>query len=156
VKFGLIVLTFLMLAKQGVGQYLAFNEVKPVSTHVPFRSYSESSTLAVTSVNLPGERMMKAGRTLTIAGGALLVAGIVLVATADEQYYNSYTTSYGGTYEEGDPQFALGLVMAIGGVGMTIPGIILWSKGSKRYKAYQQRESALEINPSNLGLRYRF
>jgi hypothetical protein len=151
-----IISAFIMLSVgSSFAQVIAYNNISsggtaPAASVVVYRAHS---TMA--SVYLPGERMMKAGKILTIGGGAMLLTGVILMATAEEQYYNTYSTPY-GTYEEGDPKYALGLVMAIGGAGMTIPGIILWSKGSKRYKAYQQRESSLEINPANLGLRYRF
>ena len=110
-------------------------------------------------VNPPGFRMMKVGKGLTLGGGVLLVAGIALMASADEKYYTSTTTPY-GTEEEGDPKFAFGVLAAVSGVGMIIPGAILWSKGSKKFKAYQTQNPganlSLGINNNGIGLRFRF
>ena len=103
----------------------------------------------------PGLRMRNTGRTLTIIGGAMLIGGIIVYNNADENYYNSYTTS-NGTYTEGDPQAALGVLMIMGGAGMTVPGIIFWSKGSKKYKRYLEREAAVNIKGTGLSLSYRF
>ena len=112
-----------------------------------------------TYINPPGYRQMKVGKGLTIGGSVLLVTGIVLMASADETYYTSTSTQY-GTEEEGDPKFALGLLSAMGGVGMIIPGAILWSKGSKKFKAYQQNKPqanlSLGVNHNGFGLRLRF
>ena len=102
--------------------------------------------------NPPGLKIMKSGKTLTILGSAFLIGGIVVLANADEMYYSTGTN---GT--EGDPKAALGILMVSGGLGMTIPGIILWSKGSKKYKAYQAEQSAsFNIKGAGVALKYRF
>jgi len=104
----------------------------------------------------PGLRMRNTGRTLTIIGSVLFVGGIVMVATADDLYYET-TYSSSGTTEEGDPQGAFGAVMIAGGTGMIIPGIIFWSKGSKKYKAHLSEQGAsLGIKSTGLVLSYRF
>lgn len=108
------------------------------------------------NINPPGLRMRNTGRTLTIIGGVVLVSGIVLAATADELYYET-TYSSSGTYSEGDPQGAIGVVMAVAGTGMAIPGIIFWSKGSKRYNKYlEEQRASLSLKGTGLTLRYRF
>jgi len=108
----------------------------------------------------PGLRMRNAGRTLTILGSAMLIGGIIVLSSADEMYYNSTTTS-SGTYEEGDPKAALGILMIAGGVGMTVPGVILWTKGAKKYKRYQEQHEdeqtvSFDFKGNGLALRYRF
>lgn len=110
-----------------------------------------------TPSNAPGYRQRNTGRTLTIIGGVMLVTGVVLVSTADATYYTTTTTS-SGTYEEGDPKGGFGTLMIAGGLGMTIPGVILWSKGSKRYNRYLEKSKKVEagINTSGVGLRYSF
>jgi hypothetical protein len=105
-------------------------------------------------VNPPGYRMMKVGRGLTIGGGILLVSGIVLMSTADESYYTSTTTPYGT--EEGDPQYAFGVLAVVGGVGMMIPGAIFWSKGSKKFNAYKRSQTSLSLGINNNGVGFRF
>lgn len=108
----------------------------------------------------PGLRMRNAGRTLTIIGGAMLVGGAIVFGSADETYY-SYNSYNGTTYEEGDPKAAIGILMMAGGLGMTIPGVILWTKGAKKYKRYlEQHEGeqtvSFNMNGNGVSLRYQF
>jgi hypothetical protein len=103
----------------------------------------------------PGYKMRNAGRTMTIIGVPLFIGGLIVFNNADENYYNSVTTS-SGTYTEGDPQAAVGILMTVGGAGLSIPGIILWSKGAKKYKRHLEREAAFKFNGSTLSLSYRF
>lgn len=98
--------------------------------------------------------MRNVGRTLTIAGGAMLIGGIVIFNNADKTIYTYQTSA--GTYNESDPKAALGALMIVGGIGMTVPGIILWSKGSRKFNRYLERETACVINSSGLSLQYRF
>ena len=108
------------------------------------------------SLNPPGLRMRNTGRTLTIIGSALFVGGVIMVATADELYYET-TYSSSGTSSEGDPQGAFGVVMIAGGTGMIIPGIIFWNKGNKRYKQHLAEQGAsLGLKGTGLALRYHF
>jgi hypothetical protein len=107
---------------------------------------------------LPGQRMRNTGRTLTILGTGLFVGGIVVLSNADETYYNT-TYSSNGSYEEGDPQAAVGVLMMTGGAGMMIPGIIFWSKGARKYKVSLQEQSpnaSLHVRGNGLAIRYRF
>jgi hypothetical protein len=103
----------------------------------------------------PGYKMRNAGRTMTIIGVPLFIGGLIVFNNADENYYNSVTTS-SGTYTEGDPQAAVGLLMTVAGAGLTVPGVILWSKGAKKYKRHMERETAFKFNGSALSLIYRF
>lgn len=104
----------------------------------------------------PGLRMRNTGRTLTIIGSVLFVGGIAVYSSADEGYYSYQSTNYGDE-ESGDPKAALGIVMITGGLGMTIPGIILWSKGAKKYNAYLREQSAsVKFNGRGLSLKYTF
>jgi hypothetical protein len=107
-----------------------------------------------------GLRMRNTGRTLTIIGGAMLIGGIAVFNNADETYYSTGYNSSTGDYEEGDPQAALGAVMIAGGIGMVIPGVILWSKGSKKYKRYMEQHEdesvSFNVNGNGAFLCYRF
>ena len=103
----------------------------------------------------PGYRMRNAGRVMTIIGAPLFIGGLIVFNNADEMYYNGGTTS-SGTYSEGDPQAALGALMIVGGAGLTIPGVILWTKGGKKYKRHLEREAAFNFKGTSLSLSYRF
>ena len=103
-----------------------------------------------------GLRMRNTGRTLTILGSIMLVGGVIMAASADELYYQSnYSSS--GSYSEGDPRGAFGVVLAVAGTGMAIPGIIFWNKGSKRYNKYlEEQRASLSIKGAGLALLYQF
>jgi len=132
-------------------------------TAQPFNSERQYSAAELNTSNYkmayaPGLRMRNVGRTLTIVGSGLLVGGIIVFASADEKYYTSQQTQY-GTQEEGDPKALLGLLMITGGAGMTVPGIILWSKGAKKFNNYieQDRESlSLNLSVTKVGVSYHF
>lgn len=112
-----------------------------------------------TPVPGPGLRMKKTGTTLTIAGAAMLIGGIALVSSADDVYYTQTTNQY-GTYQEGDAKGALGAVMLVTGAGMTVTGIILWSKGARKYRRHlEMKESAkavFAVRNRSFTLAYRF
>ena len=101
----------------------------------------------------PGLKMKRTGTTLTVAGAVLLIGGVVLVSTADDVYYSQTTNQY-GTYQEGDPKGALGAVMLVSGAGMTVTGIILWSKGARKYRRHleMQENAKLVAAAGNRGL----
>ncbi len=104
----------------------------------------------------PGYRMRNTGRVMTIIGAPLFIGGLIVFTNADEMYYNAGTTS-SGTYSEGDPQAALGALMIVAGAGLTIPGVILWSKGAKKYKRHLEREAAaFNFKGTSISLSYRF
>lgn len=108
------------------------------------------------AATIPGMRMRNAGRTLTICGGALFIGGVIMMNNADELYYTT-THTQNGTISEGDPKGALGVLMTVGGIGMVVPGIILWSKGQKKYNRYMERQSvSMRSGSSGLSLRYSF
>lgn len=152
-------ITALMLTCMGVSaqaQYLAqVGMSEPAQRNVSPIIVNRVERVTYKISRPPGLRMRNTGRTLTLIGGAMLIGGIVVFNNADDDYYNSYTTS-NGTYTEGDTQAALGVLMIMGGAGMTVPGIIFWSKGSKKYNRYLEREAAFNINQNGLSLSYRF
>lgn len=127
------------------------------STVNSFESKILSTYIFADPVNPPGLRMMKVGKALTLGGAALFTLGVIVMSSAD---YTTTTTNYNNLYgynEEVDPQALIGAMMVVGGVGMVVPGIIFWSKGSKKYKAYKLQESgSVNINTHGISLRYRF
>ncbi len=62
----------------------------------------------------------KVGVILSSIGGAMLLAAIPMMITAD-----SYSFSCVNNICEGDPKGGFGVVMLAAGTGMTIPGLIL-------------------------------
>lgn len=121
------------------------------TAHCNGQHYTESST---DLTGVPGYKQKKIGTTLTIGGAILLIGGVAMLSQADEYYYNSTTTN-GTTTTSGDLSGGLGSVMVAGGLGMTIPGIILWSKGAKKLKAYKE-EHHISMVPKGYGLSLRF
>jgi hypothetical protein len=108
----------------------------------------------------PGLRMRNTGRVLAIVGGAMLTGGIIVFSQADETYYR-YTSTNNGSYEEGDPKAAIGIAMMLSGAGMAIPGIILWTRGARKYNTYQKRQqeagtASMKLKGSGISISYHF
>ncbi len=104
----------------------------------------------------PGKKMMGVGKGLTFGGIGLLGLGVMLLSTAD---YSAFDTNTNPGYYNSEPdmQITLGATAVVGGIGMIIPGIIFWSKGSKKYKVYQlQQSGSINFAPNEVSLRYRF
>ncbi len=101
----------------------------------------------------PGFKMRRVGSTLTVAGAALFLGGIIVISGADKtSYYNSST----GLYDY-DPQLGLGALMITGGVGMMVPGIIFWTKGAKKYNRYLENlEGSVTTNGTGLAINIKF
>jgi hypothetical protein len=89
-----------------------------------------------------------------VAGAGLLIGGIVVYSQADKTVYTVQTSQ--GTYDEIDPKVALGVFMIMSGVGLTVPGVIMWSKGTTKFNRYLERQTALVIDGNGVSLQYRF
>jgi hypothetical protein len=108
----------------------------------------------------PGVRKQRIGKNMTIIGGTLLFGGIVLASTGET--YG--TTTYNGqTTIHGDGKFVFGVVSAVAGVGLLIPGAIIWSNGNKQYRKYMENELknnqqtiSLGATRNGLSIQYRF
>ncbi len=98
--------------------------------------------------------MRNAGRLMTIIGVPLFIGGIIVFENAEDNYYGSLNNTGGYYYEE--EQAAAGALMTVAGAGLTIPGVILWTKGAKKYKRHMEREAAFNFKGKGLSLRYRF
>ncbi len=115
-----------------------------------------ASTPSEIPANAPGMHKIKVGRGMVIGGSVLLVSGIALAATADSYSY-SYTNTNGQTTESGDAKGAIGVIFIAAGLGLTIPGAIIWSKGSKRLKRYKEENNlTFDIQGTQGVLTYRF
>jgi hypothetical protein len=136
-------------------QEMAFTSSERTHVNVGFLKTDKRQAKNISPL-LPGQRMRNAGRTLTLCGSAMFLGGVILMNNADALYYTSTQTQY-GTVNEGDPKGALGVLMTVGGVGMVIPGIILWSKGHKKYNRFLERQSVtMHTVPSGLSVKYSF
>ncbi len=82
---------------------------------------------------------MVAGLTLTIIGSASFIGGIIL-------------TTGGGT----ETGFYGGLLMAGGGAGMLIPGVVHWTRGARTRKPCTRNSQSLYIPSGKVGIGYRF
>jgi hypothetical protein len=155
-KFFIVALALCGWGLSANGQYVA-------NVGASESSQANSSPIVISDVKRvaykiaypPGYRMRNTGRMLTLIGVPLLVGGIIVFNNADENYYNTVTTS-SGTYTEGDPQAAAGILMIGVGAGLTVPGVIFWSKGAKKYKRHMEREAAFNFTGKGLSLSYRF
>lgn len=104
----------------------------------------------------PGLRMRGAGMIMTICGGGLIVAGAIIAANADPNSGQTYVNSNGSTYTDGEVDQAMGVLGIAAGVGLTVPGVILWTKGNKKYQRYLETQTAFNFTKNGVGLTYRF
>lgn len=102
----------------------------------------------------PGLRMRNIGTKLTIGGGAMFLGGLLLYNSVDDPTYMVYQN--GSYYEEVDPKALLGVYMMVGGVGMTVPGVILWTKGAKKYKRHLEKTAAFQWKGNGASVVYQF
>jgi hypothetical protein len=109
---------------------------------------------------LPGERMRKVGRLLTVLGAGMLIGGIAVYNSADDDYGTSYSQNGYYYYYETDPKEELGATMMVLGVGAIVPGVILWARGAKKYNRALKRQEAesvsMNLKGSGIALTYRF
>ena len=96
----------------------------------------------------PGLRMLKAGRPLTFFGGLMIATGVVVISAANRH-----------SYDDPNSKAVIGPILIVSGIGMTIPGIILWVRGSKKYNNYLKSKTAttsIQFQGNGLSLKYRF
>ena len=101
-----------------------------------------------------GLRQRNAGRLMTIGGAALALGGAFVYTDARRG-----TVIAGGQVTQ-DPEYekmALGANMVVGGIGLMIPGIILWKKGQKKYNRYLEQQSvSMHSHAGGISLVYSF
>jgi uncharacterized membrane protein len=99
-------------------------------------------------VKPPGKRMARTGRTLTLVGAGMVVGGLI--------YFNANSNNTTGAVEDGMVD-GLVLTAMVSGAVMMVPGVICWTVGSSRYKAYdRQIKGSVSFGQNGLGLRYYF
>ncbi len=137
-------------AEEAKGQQLFASANKGQVTSPVFLSTTDYGSFG-NVVLPPGYRMKKVGSTLTIAGAAMFLGGIIVISEADKTTYYNYST---GQYEYNDPKIFLGSLMLVGGTGMMVPGIIFWAKGAKRYNRYLDNlQGTVGISGTGLAVR---
>jgi hypothetical protein len=100
---------------------------------VVFKNYIADETPKIKAI--PGMRQRNVGIGLTSAGLGLLGVGAILMATSNWQ---KIQTSAGTTYGTRDIRGALGMLLCVPGIGLTIPGGIIWGLGGKKIKKYRK------------------
>lgn len=101
---------------------------------------------------LPGFRQRNAGRALTIGGLALITGGLIVMNSGAPR-----STHPNVTGQEPSMNEPLGFMMITGGIGMSIPGVILWKKGSRKYRRSLEREGlAVAASHRSLKISYSF
>ena len=147
--------TFILLAMLCFGiachaQYAnrQYAQVAPASL-TSIHSFTET-----TATRMPGERMKNVGTGLTLGGSALLIGGIVLTSTTD---FDHITHDNGDLNEREFRHLVYGIDVIVLGIGMTIPGIILWSKGAHKISRYKKEQHiTLGTKGAGLSLQYHF
>jgi hypothetical protein len=148
-----ILLAMVLFSGAGMSQNLVFTNVSSPSSPALINDIQPGFRMGSAPMGL---RMRNTGRILTICGGALAIAGIIVMNNADELHYTSTSTQY-GTVEEGDPKGAIGVLMTVSGGSMMVPGIIFWSKGQKKYNRHlEQQNVSLNAGASGVSIRYSF
>lgn len=140
-----ILVSFLIITMQLPALVLASGE-KPRS--VVFRVYSEDKKPELKTI--PGMKQKTVGIALTSAGLGLLGVGAILMASSKWQ---KIQTASGTSLNTNDPQGAIGMLMLLPGVGLTIPGGIVWGAGARKIKRYrngtlQKRETVIPKKPA--------
>lgn len=112
--------------------------------------------IAYEATRPPGLRMRKVGTIMTICGGGLFIVGAIVYSNADPNSGQIHQNSNGTYYTDGELEQELGILCAGAGVGLMVPGIILWTKGTKKYNRYLETQTAFNFTRNGMGLTYRF
>ena len=150
-----LLLIFSVICSEGYSQY-SYGDESPLisgissigeSTLSPFSDFHFDKVILP-----PGYRMKRIGSSLALAGGAFFIGGIVMIANADDSNQTS-----GPGYYDPDPKLLYGSLMILGGIGMVVPGIILWVRGTKKYNRYLENlHGSVSLNRSGLVVRLTF
>lgn len=105
---------------------------------VVFKSLSQKIETPIHMAPIPGARMKRVGMGMTIAGVTCLGIGAALIGTANWQRVN---TAAGPSFATRDIKGALGVLLCLPGIGLTIPGGIVWGLGERKIKRYRENIS---------------
>jgi hypothetical protein len=87
-------------------------------------------------------KMRGTGIGLLLTGTALTVGGILLMSSAE---WTTIQTETGIQKNTNDPQGAIGIVMLLPGIPLTLTGMILTGIGSSKVAEYQKRARRLSV-----------
>jgi hypothetical protein len=138
-----------------------FNNL-PVSPLLRQSSYQETNFRPLKSTfRIPGEKQKKIGSTMMAIGGAMLVGGIILYAGSDKTPTKDSVLNNYGTYDvyyDYDPKFTGGILLMVAGTGISVPGVLIWRKGVKKFKQYMIEQERLSFYYHGTGatVTYRF
>jgi hypothetical protein len=120
----------------------------------PLLSNSNSTVIKLNEPRPRGLRQRNIGRALTIAGVGLGFAGVLVFTDARK---GSVIANGQVTQEPETAKMLAGIYLIEGGLGMLIPGVILWKKGQKKYNRYLEEQSvSFHSTGNSFALRYRF
>lgn len=99
-----------------------------------------------------GLRQRNIGRALTLGGVVLGFGGVIVFSDARKGRVIN-----GGqiTQSAEENKMTLGILMVEGGLGMFIPGVILWKKGQKKYNRYLEQQS-VSLHTTGSGILFRY
>jgi hypothetical protein len=145
--------TMFLLCHQAIGQ-----DVQNVSflanDILNSNSFSNFTVAHLNEVRPRGLRQRNIGRALTIGGVAMGFAGVLVFTDARK---GRVIANGQVTQEPETDKMLAGLYLIEGGLGMVIPGIILWKKGQKKYNRYLEELSVSFHSTGNaFAIRYRF
>lgn len=90
-------------------------------------------------------KMKKAGITLLVTGGASVLVGSIMTASAD---WESYSSSNSAGVTTNDPLGGAGMLVLGIGIPVTVVGIIFTAIGAKKVKYYGGKLDNLSLNIS--------
>jgi hypothetical protein len=151
----MVLMILLSVWATGHAQYRALGAAGSTAAVSPLVQ-KKTMRIAYEATKPPGLRMRGAGTIMTLCGGGLIIAGAIIAANADPNAGQTYVNSNGTTYTDGDVDQAMGVLGIVAGVGLTVPGVILWTKGNKKYKRYLETQTAFNFTKNGVGLTYRF
>jgi hypothetical protein len=117
-------------------------------------SFSTRPAISFKDVKPRGLRQRNIGRALTIGGVAMGFAGVLVFTDARK---GRVIANGQVTQEPEEAKMLAGIYLVEGGIGMLIPGIILWKRGQKKYNRYLEEQSvSFHSTGNSFALRYRF
>lgn len=140
---------------QAQTQRVAFS---PVSQSIAGALYWTSSPAKVAYV--PSSDMRNRGVRMVAFGGALQVAGVILVEVGRNESRNYNQRNPGVRHpnnNSGDLKMFAGVALVAAGTGVAIPGMVIWIRGAQKMKRAMELEQSVRLNISPMpSLIYRF